>query len=508
MMSTKDITSLRSALEYLDKEGELLRIKGEVDPIYEVSGIQMALEGGPAILFENIKGYPGVRNIGNLFARRDRSAKLFDVADHRKLKFKCLEAMEKPIPPKVVEEAPCQEVLITDDIDVMGTLPIIKHTVKDAGRIIGGGNNFISGDYFHGGTHLSFNRLHFRGKDWSTILAFFGTHLGESFLEHKGQRVPMTINIGTPPAVMLVAGGSVMHTIIPAGTDKLGIAGGLQGSPVEIVKAMTVDAYSIAQSEWVIEGYVDTTQRVWESEEAEEEGKYGAAPFFPEWPGYLGRCTRTFKFQATAITHRKDGPIFYTPLAHSFEGDILVALLREACFYEMAQRLVPGFVEDVNIPEGVAPRAQVVFQVRKKRPSDEGYQRNIITAAFGATQGLYLVLVVDEDVDIYSADDLLWAITTRVDPEQDIMRGSVGGRGSPMLPIERLGTSGEKVAGSIYKGGLGIDATVPFEEKWQFERGKYPVDLVDLGKWLTEEEIEAVRTRQSDMAKVMSRRGW
>lgn len=507
-MTVKNMTSLRGMVEFLENEGELIRIKKEVDPIYEVSGIQMALEGGPAILFENIKGYPGARNIGNIFSTRSRAAMIFDVEDHRKLKFKCLEAMKKPIPPEVVEDGPCQEVVITEDIDVMGTLPIIKHTEKDAGRIIGGGNNFISGEYFHGGTQISFNRLHFRGKDWSTILAFFGTHLGESFLEHKGKRVPMTINIGTPPAVMLVAGGSVMHTILPAGTDKLGIAGGMQGSPVGLVKAKTVDAYSLAESEWVIEGYVDTTQRVWESEEAEKQSEYGSAPFFPEWPGYLGRCVRTFKFQATAITHRKDKPIFFTPLAHSFEGDILVAVLREACFYEMAQRIVPGFVEDVNIPEGIAPRAQVVFQVRKKRPADEGYQRNIITSAFGATQGLYLIVVVDEDVDIYSADDILWAITTRVDPDQDIMRGSAGGRGSPMLPIERLGTSGKKVAGSMYKGGMGIDATVPFEEKWQFERGQYPVDRVDIGKWLSEREIEAVRIKQSDFAKVMSKRGW
>lgn len=506
-MTDRDIRSLRNTLHFLERTNDLIRITGEVDPIYEIAGIQMALEGGPAILFENIKGYKGVRDIGNLFSRRDRSAKIFDVADPRKLKFKCLDAIKNPISPKVVQDAPCQEVVITENIDVTGTMPLIKHTEEDAGRILGGCNNFISGEYFHGGTHLSFNRMHFRGKDWSSILAFYGTHLGESLLQNKGKRVPITVNIGTPPAVMVVAGGAVMHTIIPAGTDKLAIAGGLQGFPVEIVKAKTVDAYSIAESEWVIEGYVDTSQRIWESEEAEKAGKYGEAPFFPEWPGYLGRCTRTFKFQATAITHRRGNPIFYTPLAHSFEGDILVSILREACFYELAQRLIPGFVEDVNIPEGIAPRAQVVFQVRKKRPSDEGYQRNLITAAFGATQGLYLVMVVDEDIDIYSADDLLWALTTRVDPDRDIMRGCIGGRGSPMLPIERIGTAGEKIAGAQYKGGLGIDATVPYEEKWRFKRGIYPATKVDIRKWLNEGEIDEVRTKQSDYAKLLSKRG-
>ena len=79
---------------------ELLVAKEPVDPVYETAGIQVALEEGPAILFEKVKGYPGMRSVGNIFARRDRIAKLFGVDDWKQMKWKCLEAIQEPLPPK------------------------------------------------------------------------------------------------------------------------------------------------------------------------------------------------------------------------------------------------------------------------------------------------------------------------------------------------------------------------------------------------------------------------
>ncbi len=172
----------------------------------------------------------------------------------------------------------------------------------------------------------------FRGKDWASIQLGLGSHAEEAALEHRGEIIPMTINICTPPAVAMVAATGFVHDLVPQGTDELGIAGGLQGSPVEICKAKTVDAYAIAQSEWVIEGYINPTERIWETEEAEKIGSHGVAPMFPEWPGYLGRAMKAFKFQATAITHRSDKPIFFTPLAQSFEGHLAGAPLKRSLF--------------------------------------------------------------------------------------------------------------------------------------------------------------------------------
>ncbi len=503
-MATRDITSMRSTLEFLKGEkGELLSIPGEVDPIYEIAGIQKALEGGPAILFENIKGYPAVRDLGNLFATRERAAKMLGLDDFKKIKFKGLEALKKPIPPRVVEQAPCQEVVITSDIDIFSLLPVLKHTVRDAGRIMGGGNTLITGRWFRGGSHISFNRIMFRGKNWGPLDAGPPTHLGvAAYVDHRKERIPLTMNIGTPPAIMLIAGGGNVHSILPQGSDELAIAGGLQGAPIELVKCKTQDAYAIAQAEWVLEGYLDP-ESAWETEEAEKTARGGEAAFFPEWPGYLGRAYRFRKFQVTAITHRRERPIFFSPLAHSNEGDFLITLFKDACMFEVAERIIPGLVTDVNTLHGFSINGGIVYQVSKRRPWDEGYQRNILIAAMAALPGMRMVVVVDEDVDIYNADDVLWAITTRCNPATGILTGARGGRGTLMQPLERT----SEVGGGGYEGGIGIDATVPMDKKWHFERAHYPSDLVDLKKWLKPEEIARIQASQSEYAKLMARIG-
>ena len=87
MAKKKDLTSMRSALEWLKSEGELIEVDKEVDIIYEIAGIQAALEGGPAVRFNKLKGFPGTRDCGNVFAREKNVAKMFDVAEYKKLKF-------------------------------------------------------------------------------------------------------------------------------------------------------------------------------------------------------------------------------------------------------------------------------------------------------------------------------------------------------------------------------------------------------------------------------------
>ncbi len=503
-----NITSMRSALTRIGEMGELLTLKKEIDPIYEISGMQKSLESGPAILFENIKGYPGVRNAGNIFARRERVAALFGVTDPRKLKFKCRQAIKNPLPPKVVEKAPCQEAVITGDMDVEKILPIIKHSEDDGCRILGSGNPLLTGKYFGGGTEVSFKRMHFRGKNWASMEIGIGSHIWDACLEHRGERIPVCVNIGTPPAVMAAAATMFLHTIVPRGSDELGFAGALQGEPVEIVKAKTVDAYSIAQAEWVLEGYLDTTQRVWETAEGEKIGQGGMAPVMPEWPGYLGRDYRGFKFEVTAITHRKDRPIFFTPLAHSFENDNAGAPFREACFLEIADRMVPGLVTDVNIFSGVAGwGSHIIYQLKKRRGGDEGYQRNILGLALGSALGLRLAVAVDEDIDIYSADDVLWAIITRVNPDTDILRGSKGGIGYPMVPAEREAAAVEGKFGFYYEGGLGLDATAPYKAREVFRRAHYPVDRIKLSEWLSPTELARYASLQTEYGKVLAHLG-
>lgn len=491
-MTTKDISSMRGTIDYLREINDMLTVTEEVDPIYEISGIQASMENGPALFFENIKGYPGVRNVGNIFSRIERMARIFDVSDPKQLKFKCLEAIRKPVAPRIVENAPCQEMVYTENLDVVNFMPLLKHGERDAGRILGSGNPLVMGKYARGGSEISFKRMHFRGNDWSSMLAYYGTHIGDTVLsEHRDEKVPITVNICTPPAVAMVAGTGFIHTIVPLGSDELGIAGALQGFPVDICKAKTVDAYAVANAEWVIEGYLEAENRVWETEEAEEIKKARVSPMFPEWTGYLGRAYKTIRFTLTALTHRKD-PIFYTPLADSWEGDLIAHPFKEACYYELADRLVPGLVKDVVVPHAFRSWGGVVIQVQKRRPTDEGRQRDILIQAISSPQSLRMAVVVDEDVDPYSADDVLWAIATRTNPRTGIITG-VGSGVEILMPIERT---------ESHVAAIGIDATVPFNLKWNYERSKYPVDKVDLKKWFSEDEINKVREQQCEYAKV------
>jgi 4-hydroxy-3-polyprenylbenzoate decarboxylase len=229
-------------------------------------------------------------------------------------------------------------------------------------------------------------------------------------------------------------------------------------------------------------------------------------PFFPEWPGYLGRSYRANRFQATAITHRRD-PIFYTPLAQSFEGSILGTIIKEAAIYEFCERIAQGLVTDVHILPGVAAWAHVLLQVRKRGRGDEGVQRSLITAILGSIFGIKLVVVVDDDVDVYSADDVIWAITTRANAERAIIIGG-GGPMMGMMPGERVRPGGEREEASfLLQGGIGIDATMPFAAKWRFERAHYPSEGVDLSKWLPLADIARVRALQTDYAKLLARTG-
>ncbi len=503
-MGKKDVTSVRGALEYLDSKGEVLHIKQEVDPICEIAGIQKALDGGPAVLFENIKGYPNFYNVGSILSRRERIADLYDEDDPIQLKFRFKDALKKPLPPKIVNDAPCQEVVTTKNIDVLAMLPIIKHGEQDAGRILGGGIQLLMGPYFDRGTNVSFNRIHFRGKDWASISTAQITHIGmAAFKTHRDERIPITVNINPPLAVQMVAGAWNVRTIVSPGDDELGIAGAFQGTPVEIVKAKTVDTYAIANSEIVLEAYLAPhSENVWESDEAERLKQQTVVPFFPEWEGYLGRSWIVRKLQVTAVTHRKVKPIFHTAMARGFEY-AGYDLLREAGFIEMAERIAPGIVVDAFVPISLQWGGGIIFQVRKSRAQDEGFQRNILVAALANAPGMRMAIAVDEDVDIYNNDDVMWAIETRVDPDKDILTLPRGMRGIAAQPMEvrQRGVGG-------WEGGVAFDATKPFNEAWRFERGHYPSDKVDLKKWLTEEQIAAVRAQQSEYARTCAKRGW
>ena len=469
----------------------------------EATAINKAFDDGPVFVAKNVTDFPDARLIASLWGRRDRLHRMMGVDSPREAALKVIDAVKNPITPVKVAEAPCQEIVeIGAAANPYTTLPMVKHTEMDGGRFFGSGVHMLSGEFADGLSQLSFYRMSFRGRDHASINMVPGGHGDQIANEFYDQKIPCTINISPPPMVELMGAGSLNPVVFPTAIDEVGAAGALQGSPVAIVKAKTVDAYAIANSEYVVEGYIVPSERVWETEEAEGLGVQGQAPFHPEWVGYMGRAYRSRKFEVTAITRRADKPYYYVPRFGSIWEWIPFI---SAGFVELAERIAPGLVQDVTTLTGTTIWGGVIFQVKKRRLSDEGMQRNILSAALGMARGLRLAIVVDEDVDIYQPEEILWAITTRANMSADMIFGASGGKGLAFQPAERVG-AGPAVSQS--PGGVAIDATVPLMEKDHYTRAKYPVDEVDFSKWFSEDEIADMQNSQSEYFRYKAKTGY
>src|SRR2546430_7986518 len=140
---------------------------------------------------------------------------------------------------------------------------------------------------------------------------------------------------------------------------------------------------------------------------------------------------------------------------------------------------------DTHIPMGMTDWGGVIFQVKKRHARDEGLQRNILTAALSISLGARLGIVVDEDVDIYNIEDVLWALTTRVNPKDDVLTICEGGFGQTFQPAERSSAGDRQWTQSNirFSGAMGIDATRPFIHRDAFERARYNVEVLDLPKF-------------------------
>src|ERR671937_1205258 len=159
----KDITSLRSALEWLQSQGDVLVTDVEVDPDLEITGLQKHLDGGPPLMFNRVKGKPHARAITNLFSDINVIDRMFGFDGPTDRTKKIAHAMTRPLKPAEVsqDEAPCQEEVITDDLDVNKYITAIRHTELESELTIGSGISCIVGDYFKGGSHIGYNPMKF-----------------------------------------------------------------------------------------------------------------------------------------------------------------------------------------------------------------------------------------------------------------------------------------------------------------------------------------------------------
>ena len=513
--SAPDVTSLRSALDFLKSQGDLLETDVEVDPDLEVTGLQKHLDGGPVLMFNHVKGKPHARVITNLFGDMNVVDKMFAFTSPMDRTRRIARAMNSPLKPVEVpgSEAPVQQEIVTDDLDVNKFITAIRHTALETELTVGSGISCVVGPYFDGGSHIGYNRMNFRWGNVGTFQASPGSHMWQVITAHYRDEkpIPLTMCFGVPPACTLMAGGGFDYVILPKGCDELGVAGAIQGSPIRIVKARTVDAWAIADSEYVLEGYLHPRDKRYETEESEKAGVQGKYFFHPEWAGYMGKAYKAPTFHVTAITMRKreTRPIIFALGVHTADDSNIDTTVREAAIFELCERLQPGIVTDVHIPYCMTDWGGAIIQVRKRNKIEEGWQRNFLAAILACNQGMRLAIAESPDVDIRSMDDIMWSLTTRVNPHTDIINPLPGGIGQTFQPQERM-TAGDKewtASNTRFEGGMGIDATVPYGYEQDFHRPVYPIDRVSPEKFFSASDIARAKQRMRGWVEVLARTG-
>jgi len=506
---------LRGALEWLRAEGDLIETDKEVNPDLEITAIQKQLDGGCPILFNKVKGKPNHRVVTNLFGDIQVINKMFGWKDDTERTRKLTHALTHPLPPVVVEqsEAPSQEVVIEKPKDVNEHLVPIRHTEFEPELTVGSGNRLVSGDYFAGGFDLGYNRMNFRWGNVGTFQISPGSHMWQVVTKYykEDKPIPITMCFGVPPACTLLAGAGFDYVILPQGCDEIGVAGAVQGFPVRLVKARTVDAYALADCEVVLEGYVNPRDRRYETAESEKAGVQGRFHFHPEWAGYMGKAYKAPTFHITAVTMRKpeSKPIIFALGVHTLDDHNIDTTIREAAMYELCERIQPGLIQDVNIPYCMTDWGGAIIQVKKRNKIDEGWQRNFMSALMSTSQGMRICIAVSEDTDIYDMDDIMWCLTTRVNPHTDILNPIPGGRGQTFMPAERM-TAGERewtASNTRFEGGMCIDATVPFGYENDFLRPVYAVNKVSLKNFFNDKDIQNAKARMKGWVQSLARTG-
>lgn len=484
-----NMPDLRTLLARLEDTGDLVAIDGEVKSELEMAGIIKALDDGPIVLFNNITGFPTRSTVANIFSRRDRIARLMGTtADGIPRAY--LEAIQAPIAPRAVRSAASQEVVFRGgDVDLTRQLPVPIQTERDAGRIITGGVAMVRLPD-RDGFNLSYHRMRVLDRNSTTLAIQGGRHLlqAASRLRKTSPRIPLTVIVGCAPATLLAAAGPTQSTSIPYGYDELGLAGALMGRAQEVIPAVAVPgAWSLADAEYVLEGYLDTDTYVYE-----HEAKTVAREFFmPEAAGYMGRAWKTFRFEVTAVTHRAK-PIYYFPIATTYECINMMAIPAEASVYHTCKQIDPDMFETCTVLPGMRGVLGMVLRLRKERPRDEGLQTNMLFGALASHSDMGWAIAVDHDVDIYDANDVWWAVVTRARPEHIFT--------TPKARVS--GMLGESATAGV-AGKIVIDATYPLAERDRYVRPDFPE--VQLERWLSKQQIEQIRAMQSDYAKSLAR---
>lgn len=437
------VHDLRQFLDWLRKNGELLVIRDEVDPRFEVSEYLRQFDklNGPALLFENVKGHDG-QIAGNLVGTQRRLALAFGQRDQGKLLAIYQRRRSRKISPKVVRTGPVKQIVAkagrTAGLD---QLPIPTYHQGDGGPYITCG--IITANDPRGRQQsMGLHRLHIKGP------RRIGVHLSNPPIsrfaaeaEQNGKALDVAISLGVHPVILLAS-------IISAPTgDKLAIASSLMGSPISLVRCETVDAFAPADAEVVIEGRVLPNVR-------EKEGPFG------ETSGYYF-SDDSHVIEVTAIT-RREKPIIQALHPTVREVTLLGGPAGEAELKHMLQE--KGFdVAELLLPP-YSNRSHVILSIRKHHDAEP---RQLLHFLLAAVPYVKHAVVVDDDINIRDAADVEWAIATRFQADEDLV---------VLTNMKTRAIDRSKKAGGFMTK-CGLDATVPVAMRESFKRPAVPSEV-------------------------------
>lgn len=485
---SSQVDSLRSALELLESmPDQLIETNVEVDPEAELSGVYRHIGAGgtvarptregPAMVFNNIKGHPGARVAIGLLASRKRVGALLG-SDPKDLGKLLWHSVDNPVEPVIVDgPAPCQEIVHRADepgFDLNRIVPAPTNTPDDAGPYITLGMCYATHPDT-GRNDVTIHRLCIQSPDELSIFFTPGArHIGAMAerAEQLGRPLPISVSIGVDPAIEI--GSCFEPPTTPLGYDELSVAGALRGKPVELCRCLTIDQRAIRNAEYVIEGEVVPGVRVRE----DQNRNTGFA--MPEFPGYTGPASdQCWKIKVKAVTTRRN-PIMQTCIGPSEEHVSMAGIPTEASIYGMIDRAMPGRLRNVYCATAGGGKFMAVLQFSKLGASDEGRQRQAALLAFSAFSELKHIFIVDEDVDCFDMNDVIWAMNTRFQGDADIVT-IPGVRCHPLDP-----SNDPTCDPSIRDHGIAcktiFDCTVPFDQKARFRRARF-MD-VDPAHWV------------------------
>jgi len=422
-----DYTDLRDFIQKLEAEGELKRISQPVDPYLEITEIcdRTLRAGGPALLFENVKG-SNFPLLGNLFGTPRRVAMGMgeESVDSLRDIGTLLATLKEPEPPKgmkdawsklpiyrkVLDMAPkeikkpaCQAKILSDTEVDLNQLPIQTCWPGDVAPLITWGLVVTKGTE-KARQNIGIYRMQVLGKN--RVIMRWLSHRGGALdfrdwlKTHPGEPFPVSVALGADPATILAA-----VTPVPDSLSEFAFAGLLRGSKTELGKCISNDLQVPASAEFVLEGHIHP-------DDTAPEGPYG------DHTGYYNEVDQFPVFTIEKITHRKE-PIYHSTYTGRppDEPAILGVALNEV-FVPILQKQFPEIVDFYLPPEGCSYRMAVV-SMKKQYP---GHAKRVMMGVWSfLRQFMYtkFVIVTDDDVNVRDWNDVIWAMTTRMDPARD-----------------------------------------------------------------------------------------